>query len=65
MLHPYHCVLCGTQLEEIGLGILICPQDQTQFLPSLSPHGKYSRLEWLTEEDTIYSALGTEPPFTG
>jgi hypothetical protein len=47
LLHQYHCPLDGTQLIEVGLGLLECRQCKTQFVPSLSEglHGEAS-LSW-------------------
>ena len=34
--HPYHCVMCGEQLEEVGLGMLACPDCETVYVPTLN-----------------------------
>ena len=33
-VHPYHCMFCGRQLSEIGLGLLACACGK-QYLPFL------------------------------
>lgn len=45
--HEYHCPLCGTQLEEAGLGILICPKDEDhQFIPTVDEKEDTASLTW-------------------
>lgn len=39
MTHPYHCFLCGSQLEEAGIGTCICPKCNTFFIPFVSEDG--------------------------
>ena len=40
--HHYHCVDCGTQLVELGLGVLGCPECEEQFIPVGTPDGGLS-----------------------
>jgi hypothetical protein len=46
MKHPYHCVGCGNQLVEGGLGLLFCESCKTCFLPTSNEGGKGFSLEW-------------------
>lgn len=34
VMHPYHCVLCGTQLYEKALGVLGCGKCDAEFIPT-------------------------------
>jgi len=47
--HPYHCVLCGTQLEEEQLGVLVCPSCNQFFLPIIS--GEDNSLHWFNKNE--------------
>lgn len=48
-LHPYHCVLCGTQLHDIDyLGLLECPSCKQCFLPTVAEGSEFS-LSWTPE----------------
>lgn len=46
--HPYHCVNDGTQLLELGLGILFCEKCKTQFVPTCSADEQTCFLTWVT-----------------
>ncbi len=48
MKHPYHCVLCGTQLVELGLGCLACPNEkcETQFIPTCNKNETEFSVTW-------------------
>lgn len=37
--HPFHCFYCGTQLIEIGLGILECPNCLKDYIPFIDNEG--------------------------
>ena len=46
VMHPYHCVICGTQLREIGMGILECDKCKRQFLPTISKDNSEYSISW-------------------
>lgn len=45
-LHPYHCVLCGTQLHETGLGILGCSGCSNQYISTVDENADEASLSW-------------------
>ena len=49
-MHPYHCVLCGTRLHEIGLGMLECARCKTCFVPTCD--GTELSVSWQHEDET-------------
>lgn len=66
MKHPYHCVLCGTQLNELCLGIIGCPSCDTQFIPTFNEEQSAFSLTWqpkvaLTQHPNHSDAEGTVP----
>ncbi len=50
MKHHYHCVLCGTQLNEAGLGILACPSCRAHFIPTVNEAENTASVEWVMSE---------------
>jgi DNA-directed RNA polymerase subunit RPC12/RpoP len=44
--HEYHCVLCGEQLIEIGLGFLECPKCKKQYLPTINDKEQTASITW-------------------
>lgn len=47
VMHPYHCVLCGTQLHEVGLGILECAKCGTGFIPTCNSEETELSVSWV------------------